>query len=501
MKKRKTNINMEGSSLAQHLMMPQPKISRVQQLYRQKTKALLKSQSKHHRIAPPHSSIQHQPVQMQKQPNLIKQQQHQQLQQQQQQQQQEEEIVNTLQEVPIPLPKSAQPEQPPRVVNPVTVTSTVVSNENHLPLPQAQPQPKTKPTGIHSATVKPVTAQGTSNISVITTMAETPPPQPAQKSIKICPARKIVSSLASKSPAQPQKVIIVSSSQGSTTSSILQRTLTIPFVKTIAMKNLEKVKVINNPATTVTTSVPATVTNSKPKLLTVQTKAKVGSTGKTVSIPFIQGVQLQALQNKGAIKMFPVAKSSKSTILNTNSSPVYIMNTNTTLPVVTKSASTPVLSTKAQSKQDGDRNVIIIKNEEIKPATSDESTNENIMYVNKPVQSNKNDSKSSVLAEILKASGVLPTEEPEHCDIESQISQLTQIPTTLGTDIEQQIVTTPDTNSCMEEEVETTEEPEMETIMQEESQDEEHFQETVTTEEMDTSNYVILRKYIYSYLV
>lgn len=130
--------------------------------------------------------------------------------------------------------------------------------------------------------------------------------------------------------------------------------------------------------------------------------------------------------------------TSKSGIVNTPGS-VYIMNSNA-ISAVTPSNSSPIMTAKPQSStEEGQRNVFIIKNEELKsgvPIVNNEN-NQNLVLLNVPHQ--KDQQKSSVLSDILKASGVIPEEseitevagnnQQEQCDIESQISQLTEIPT------------------------------------------------------------------------
>lgn len=397
-KKRKSNnVNVESSSLAQHLMMAQPnKISRVQQIYRQKTKALLKTQMKH-RGPPAHPQKQ----------NAVKQ-----------------EDDNSLQEVPTPAPKPAQ-SQHNIEINKIIIPT--ISNENITP-----PLPKMKPTIISNAIIKTCGPISTNNLPV--SAAPSINLEAPQKSIKICPARKVITTMA-RTPSTHKNVIIVSQAPGTTSSSILQRTLSsissIPFVKTISMKNLDKVKVINAPGGT---------TPQKPKLLTVQTKTKGGVPGKQVSIPFIQGVQLQALQNKGTIKMVPFTSSTKigkSGIINTTAGSVYIMNSNSAnVPTVTASTISPVVSTKTSSEaieittkscdiSPINSNIIILKNELIKPALTKQppkttDTEESLKdAVNK---------KSSVLTDILKASGVITIEDANENDIERQITQFTEIP-------------------------------------------------------------------------
>lgn len=409
---------MESSSLAHHLMMAQPKISRVQQIYRQKTKALLKNQMKH-RGPPAH----------QQKLNVVK---------------QEEE--NLIQEVPIPPPKPAQSQhniEINKLISQIPIPSNpTISNENQTP-----PVPKTKPTIISNTIIKTCgPASSTNNLPVSVTTSITSLEATPQKSIKICPARKVITTMA-RTPSTHKNVIIVSQAPGTTSSSILQRTLSsissIPFVKTISMKNLDKVKVISAPGMGGGTS----TLPQKPKLLTVQTKTKGGVPGKQVSIPFIQGVQLQALQNKGAIKMVPFTSatkimSTKSGIINTTAGSLYIMNSNTStssnVPIVTASTISPVVSPKSSSDTACDispinSNIIILKNELIKPALTKQppkTIEPATVTEEKPkgAVNRKGETKSSVLTEILKASGVITTEDANENDIERQITQFTEIP-------------------------------------------------------------------------
>lgn len=251
---------MESSTLAQHLIMGPPKISRVQQLYRQKTKAILKQQMKQR--VPPQQHV----------PNVQKP--HRKI---------EEEIKN-IQHPPTPIPKVPVENKPP-VSLPISNNSPPVNNENVATT--------SKVTNVQ--VLKPTTTTS-NNTSKIQTGSVVNTPEMSSKSIKICPARKVITTTP-RAQNQSQKLIIVSNSQGNTTSSILQRTLTIPF-KTISMKNLDKLKVLNTTTAQSVSSTTATVANQKPKLLTVHTKVK-STPGKQINIPFIEGVQLQALQNKG----------------------------------------------------------------------------------------------------------------------------------------------------------------------------------------------------------
>lgn len=393
---------MESSSLAQHLIMGPPKISKVQQLYRQKTKAILKQQMKQRTATTQHiTNIQKPHRKVDEEKNISH---------------------------PI-IPQKVTIESK-NVSIPVINTTAVVTNENTTAQTKISTVQTTVKATVSNANTVKVQTPVVVNANEVTT-----------KSIKICPARKVITG-TSRAQNQTQKLIIVSNSQGNTTSSILQHTLTIPFVKTISMKNLDKLKVINN--TNTSTSNTTTTASQKPKLLTVHTKMKSNIPGKQLNIPFIQGVQLQALQNKGAIKMVPVSTTKIST---KPAGPIYIMNTNTNLSAVTSSNSSPIMTTKLQNSTENtqdNQKVYLIKNEDIK-TFNNENNNQNVVLLN--VQP-KTDQKSSVLTDILKASGVIPNEESEvneeneisndQCDVESQITQFT-IPSTDGVNFVQNI--------------------------------------------------------------
>lgn len=492
---------MESSTLAQHLIMGPPKISRVQQLYRQKTKAILKQQMKQRGPPPQHIAN------VQKSHRKV-----------------DEEMKNISQHSQISVQKTLAENKPS--ISMQVSNNSPVNNENIATTSKVTNVQVIKPSTTNSNATKPT--------SVVVNTADI-----TSKSIKICPARKVITTTP-RSQNQSQKLIIVSNSQGNTTSSILQRTLTIPF-KTISMKNLDKLKVINS--TTAQSINSSTTVNQKPKLLTVHTKMKSNTSGKPINIPFIQGVQLQALQNKGAIKMVPLSSTtkitSKSGIVNTSGS-VYIMNSNA-ISAVTPSNSSPIMTPKPQTSihTEGQRNVIIIKNEDIKSGVSvvNNENNQNVVLLN--VQSQK-EHKSSVLSDILKASGVIPDEsetnadidmQQEPCDIETQISQLTEIPTNENCDsvvqqnveikieeieINEERVEIQDMDNFEIQEVDSAEMagirnvemqdgstaaggievPEME-IMEEVHDSEEIVQfESVPEASLEESNYVILGKYV-----
>lgn len=102
-----------------------------------------------------------------------------------------------------------------------------------------------------------------------------------QKSIKICPRKTI-----SKTMPSGQKLIVVSNAN-----SILQRTLTIPFVKNLSVKNFDKFKIVTTTTTTScvssvsSTNVNTIATNSvKHKVVTLRTNPST----KKVSLSHLQ---------------------------------------------------------------------------------------------------------------------------------------------------------------------------------------------------------------------
>lgn len=106
-----------------------------------------------------------------------------------------------------------------------------------------------------------------------------------QKSIKICPRKTI-----SKTIPSGQKLIVVSNAN-----SILQRTLTIPFVKNLSVKNFDKFKIVTTTTTTGTVSSISSTnasnisTNSvKHKVVTLRTNPST----KKVSLSHLQVCKL-----------------------------------------------------------------------------------------------------------------------------------------------------------------------------------------------------------------
>lgn len=279
--------------------------------------------------------------------------------------------------------------------NQLQVTCT---NENHAP--KSKYVVTTSSKVVPSIPLKAITSPGSST--------------DMQKPLKICPRRTITKTMPS-----GQKLIVVSSAQTTPTNSILQRTLTIPFVKNLAVKNFDKFKIVTTTTVSNNTSIvsPTAVSNlnsSKHKVVTVRTNSSM----KKVSLS-----HLQVLNAKGNIKVLPfggkiLAKSCAGTSPN-----LYVMNSTDSLQAVTKSTtSTPVVMT---SKMQGPSEL----NDNSNGAKDDISVEHFKPAEEVNTDDSKSTGKSSVLADILKASGVTPS-DAEACsdDIETHISQLTAIP-------------------------------------------------------------------------
>lgn len=481
---------MEGSTLAQHLIMGPPKISRIQQLYRQKNKAILKQQMKHQRTGVPTPT-----------PHITNiQKTHRKI---------DDDSIKNISHIQSVVPVSKQQSNiVDKTINtPVAVVTnamSIVTNENNTS--------QSKITTGQTVVTKPVTSCS-NTIKVQQAPVVVNANEVAKKSVKICPARKVIT--GSRNQPQSQKLIIVSNSQGSTTPSILQRTLTIPYLKTISMKNLDKLKVISSTSSSVTTNVTTSVTIQKPKLLAVK-KMKTNSSNKPISIPFIQSVQLQALQNKGAIKMVPLSTTtkitSKPTVINTTSGSVYIMNSNTNIAAVTASNSSPIMTTKAQTSNEiaqetTQKNIYIIKNDDNKQPTvslinnsENPILNQNVVLVN--VQQQKAEQKSSVLTDILKASGVIPNDETETSQLSNETDLTSQDPGDIETQISQFTVTaTPNSKEveCITNICDSVENSQIEMVEEvQESQEVEQYESIiedgngVSEAAVEGSNYVIL---------
>ncbi|KAJ8935080.1 hypothetical protein NQ314_013025 [Rhamnusium bicolor] len=251
----------------------------------------------------------------------------------------------------------------------------VCSNENQAPRPKI------------ITNIKPNT-----NITLKQTSSLPPgPSNEVQKSIKMCSSKKPVT----KTVNSGQKLIVVSNAQTIPSNSILQRTLQIPFVKNVSIKNFEKFKIVTSNSTP--TSIQVTnVTNSgvnsvKHKVVTVKTNP----TTKKV-IPFSQ---LQVLNSKGSIKVLPLGGKIVGKTMAATSSPLYIMNSMGVTQSFTKSTTSSqiITTSKIQSSTGADTNSMALENE----------TESTVRVTHSP---NRENGKSSVLEDILKASGVISEE-------------------------------------------------------------------------------------------
>ncbi|KAJ8975837.1 hypothetical protein NQ317_001234 [Molorchus minor] len=249
---------------------------------------------------------------------------------------------------------------------PETIPNLAVCNENQAPKPKL------------IANVKP-----SANITLKQTICQPPGPSgEAPKSIKMCSSKKPIT----KTVNSGQKLIVVSNAQTIQPNSILQRTLQLPFMKNVSIKNLEKFKIVtSNSAPTnlqVTHVTNSGVNSVKHKVVTVKTNP----TTKKV-IPFSQ---LQVLNSKGNIKVLPLGGKIVGKGMTT-ASPLYFM---TTQGFTKGTSSSPAITTsKLQTSIAEDVKPVILE----KGTESTESTT-------------RENGKSSVLEDILKASGVISEE-------------------------------------------------------------------------------------------
>lgn len=358
-KKRKLVGVTETANITQNLL--SPKLCRIQQIYRQRSKVkskelIKKSDNEHVDMVQQHRIIQSVPQPQaascsSPQPQFLNQR------------------INVLQNITLQPIKDEITEAEETETNNLkipeqsTITPVpVCSNENQAPKPKL------------ITNFKP-------NASIT---IKQPPPQLAgpssdiQKNIKITTTKKPIA----KAMNAGQKLIVVSNAQTIPSSSILQKTLQIPFVKNISIKNFEKFKIVTSNSTS--TSLQLTnVTNSgvnsvKHKVVAV----KPNSSSKKV-IPLSQ---LQVLNSKGNIKVLPIGSKIVSKSV-TGTSPIYIVNTT---QQITKSTPTQAIAmSKIQSE---------------KPEVKSENVLNEVDGVSSP--SNRENGKSSVLEDILKASGI-----------------------------------------------------------------------------------------------
>lgn len=238
-------------------------------------------------------------------------------------------------------------------------------------------------------TVKP-----NSSIAIKPASMQLAGPSNDNQKIKMCSTKKPIT----KTVNSGQKLIVVSNAQTLTSNSILQRTLQIPFVKNVSIKNFDKFKIVTTNSSPTSIQV-ANVTNSvgnplKHKVVTVKTNPV---TKKVIPLS-----QLQVLNSKGSIKVLPLGGKIVGKTVGTTSSPLYIMNTT---QLAAKNSPTPQLTTINKLN-------IIEEPKSIKIPESDESEQ------NLTADDNRENGKSSVLADILKASGVITEAEDYDAKIE-----------------------------------------------------------------------------------
>lgn len=181
-----------------------------------------------------------------------------------------------------------------------------------------------------------------------------------QKTLKMCTSRKPIPKTV---PTTNQKLIVVSNTQTMPNSSILQRTLTIPFVKNISVKNFDKFKIVSTSGTPVNLGNSTVNTNSfnsvKHKVVTVRT-SNPASIGKKV----LPVTQLQML-NKGSIKVLPLGgKIVGKTTTTSIPSSMYIMNSMGNIQNLTKTINSIPIATPAKLTENIDNPQIVSINSE-----------------------------------------------------------------------------------------------------------------------------------------
>lgn len=208
------------------------------------------------------------------------------------------------------------------------------------------------------------------------------------KSIKLCPKKSMA-----KTVSAGQKLIVVSTPQP-VAPSMLHRALTVPVVK-----SLDKFKIVTTTGTTTTTlpmtTAKGTGSSLKHKVVTVRTN----SLPKKVSLS-----HLQFINAKGAIKVLPFGGKIITKTATIPTSNLIIVNSGEGKNTVKSVASTPVIfSTRSQ----------------------DTTTTKTVEDENVAEQQSKDQQKSSVLAEILKASGVTAADS-EICEDETVNNEILQ---------------------------------------------------------------------------
>lgn len=384
-KKRKLPICTENSSLAQHLLGP-AKMSRIQQIYRQNNEFVFKIF-----VIKVNVMIFRQRTKAKTkggQCQVVK------------NKQEEHPAKQYPKYVPSPVLTTNSPKinvlqnislQPPVVTTSIATTnsaatttelndmqnsSKILTNMKHLTLKPLTGDVAAKT--IKICTPPPTT---TTTITTTTTSATTQIKKSATTPITTATATTITKTVNS-----GQKLIVVSNAQ-TFQSNILQRTLSIPFVKNISVKNIEKFKIVttnstNLNATTITNTL-NTNSSVKHKVVTVRTNP---NTANKKVIPLSQ---IQMLNTKGSsIKVLPLTGKIVGKTTTSSTAPLYIVNPANNKPTISITTITkqPEIETKEETA---------VAQVEIVPST-------NASLINK-----ENTNKSSVLEDILRASGVV----------------------------------------------------------------------------------------------
>ncbi|XP_025831488.1 BRCA2-interacting transcriptional repressor EMSY isoform X2 [Agrilus planipennis] len=401
-KKRKNSYGIENSSIGH--FMNAPKMSKIQQIYRQRTKAKMKEQQQLKLRQQEQEQKSYQRTQQtihQKYNPAFNQQK---LPLSPQPPSSVSPKINILQNISLSSPKSEETiEMIKNEVDSYMAQKALAAEQNNVA--SQQPGCSNENEAPKNVNNMKSTSQNYKYISSPTSVNDA-----GTKTVKVCPIRKTTA----KTPTG-QKLIIVSNPQTITTPSILQRTLTIPFVKNISMKNFDKFKIVSTNATPVTlnlTAVTNTVANTsntstipKHKILSVKTNTG----GKKI----ISLSHLQALTAKGGIRMLPLGTkiiTTKGPIINSTSAPVYIMNSMGNAQTVTKSSLTTPLMVPSKLQTNS---LVVNNNVSVNSDFHQSNTNSEEEVPNK-----------SIVLETSMESESLPD------DIESHITQLTEIPQT-----------------------------------------------------------------------
>nr|XP_022920560.1 BRCA2-interacting transcriptional repressor EMSY [Onthophagus taurus] len=321
-KKRKLPINLDGPSLSPHIMGP-PKMSRIQQIYRQKTRARQKEQS------------------------------------------QFKKTENELTQNKVMYQQVQQKVTQKAITPPTTTNINILQNisiPTHIDADEIDGKLENMETGLNASLNETEEIQLNSDqLPINLPPCSTKPIQPGiiKSTGALIPTTK--KTLTSKC-LTGQKLIVVSNPQSMATTSILQRTLTIPFVKNISVKNFDKFKIVTTNSSSTNVQL-TSLSNSniatgqspvtKHKVVTVRTNPTV----KKV-IPLSQ---LQILNAKGGIKVLPIG-GKIITKTNSGSTPVYIVNSSNMQCLTKCTSSTPVIMTCKPQGSPENKSLLVLKN-------------------------------------------------------------------------------------------------------------------------------------------